>query len=122
VIWRARKGSNVSSPVLVGSHLYWFHESRGMAYCLNADTGDVVFEERLDPRPGLVYSSVTAADGKLYAISQEKGTYVLAAKPEFELLAVNTIADDASRANASIVVWNNRLLMRTDQALYCIGQ
>jgi outer membrane protein assembly factor BamB len=122
VLWRERKGSNVSSPTLLNGHLYWFHESRGSAYCLNASTGEVVFEERLRPKPGLIYSSVTAADGKLYAVSQEEGTYVLAAKPEFELLAVNKLDDDQSRCNASIIVSENRLLLRTDQAIYCIGQ
>jgi outer membrane protein assembly factor BamB len=122
VLWRTGKGSNVSSPVYVDGYLYWFHESRGMAYCLDAKTGDVVYEERLFPRPDLIYSSVTFADGRLYAVSQHQGAYVLAAKPEFELLAVNKLADDTTRTNASIVISNNQLLLRTDKAIYCIGQ
>jgi outer membrane protein assembly factor BamB len=122
VLWTTGKGSNVSSPVYLDGHLYWFHESRGMAYCLDAKTGDVVYEERLDPRPGLIYSSVTAADGKLYGVSQERGTYVVAARPEFEQLAVNVFQDDPTRSNASIVVTDNQLIMRTDKAIYCIGR
>lgn len=122
VLWTASKGSNVSSPVYIDGYLYWYHESRGMAYCLNAETGDVVYEKRLSPRPGLIYSSVTAADGKLYAVSQEKGTYVLAAKPEFEQLAVNQFENDDTRCNASIVVTDNQILLRTDKAIYCIAQ
>ncbi len=122
VIWTARKGSNVSSPVYLDGYLYWYHESRGMAYCLNAETGEVVYGERLSPRPGLIYSSVTAADGKLYAVSQEKGTYVLPAKPKFEQLAVNRFEDDDTRCNASIVVTDNQILLRTDKAIYCIAK
>ena len=80
------------------------------------------YEERLTPQPGLVYSSVTAADGKLYVVSQDKGAYVLAAKPEFKQLAVNVFADDNSRTNASIAVSDNQLILRTDKAVYCIGQ
>ena len=121
VLWKTGSGSNVSSPVYLDGFLYWFHESRGIVNCLNATTGESVYQERLDPRPGLVYSSVTAADGKLYAISQEDGTFVLAAKPEFELLAVNVFEDDRTRSNASIIVSNNQLLLRTDKALYCLG-
>lgn len=122
VLWRVGKGSNVSSPVYVDGHIYWFHDSRGMAYCLDAKTGETVYEGRLEPRPGLIYASVTAADGKLYAPSREGGTYVLAAKPKFEQLAVNVFDDDKTRTNASIVVSDNQLIMRTDQAIYCIGQ
>ena len=122
VLWTVGKGNNVSSPVYHEGHLYWFHESRGMVYCLNAKTGETVYEQRLAPGPGLVYSSVTAADGKLYAVSQKGATYVLAAKPEFELLAVNAFEDDDTRTNASIVITDNRLIVRTDKAIYCIGQ
>jgi hypothetical protein len=46
---------------------------------------------------------------------------VLAAEPKFKLLAHNTFEDDSSRANASIAVVNGELLLRTDQALYCIA-
>lgn len=122
VLWTTGKGSNVSSPVYLDGRLYWFHESRGMAYCLDAKSGEVLYEERLDPRPGLIYASVTAADGKLYAPSQENGTYVLAAAPAFKQLAVNVIGDDTSRTNASIAVSENQLLLRTDKAIYCIGR
>jgi hypothetical protein len=102
--------------------LYWVHDTRGIAYCLNAETGDVVCDDRLRERPGVVYASATAADGKLYVPTREKGTFVLEAKPEPRLLAVNTFADDDSRTNASVVVHDNQLLLRTDNALYCIGQ
>lgn len=122
VLWTAAKGSNVASPIYAAGHLYWFHESRGIAYCLNAETGEVVYEKRLTPRPGLIYSSVLAADGKLYAISQNNGTYVLAAMPQFKQLAVNTIEGDDTRSNASIVVWNDQLIMRTDSTIYSIGK
>ncbi|NUQ63448.1 MAG: PQQ-like beta-propeller repeat protein [Pirellulales bacterium] len=122
VLWTADKGSNVSSPVYLDGHLYWFHESRGMAYCLNAKTGEVVYESRLEPRPGLIYASVTAADGKLYAPSQEQGVYVVEAKPTFKQLAVNVLEEDSSRTNASIVVSRDRLILRTDKAIYCIGR
>lgn len=122
VLWTTDRDSNVSSPVYLDGYLYWCHESRGKAYCLDAKTGKVVYEESLTPRPGLIYASVTAADGKLYAPSQEKGTYVLAANPEFQQLAVNKFQDDSSRTNASVAVSNNQLIMRTDNAVYCIGQ
>ena len=122
VLWTAKKGSNVASPVYLDGYLYWCNELRGKAYCLNAKTGQVVYDESLTPKPGLMYASVTAADGKLYIPSREKGTYVLAAEPKFRQLAVNQFEDDASRTNASMAVSSNQLIMRTDKALYCIGR
>ncbi len=122
LLWTTKKGSNVSSPVLLDGHLYWSHESRGVMYCLNAKTGEVVYEDKLDPKPDLIYASITAADGKLYMPSQENGTYVVAAQPTFKQLAVNKFQDDTSRTNACITVSNNQLLMRTDQAIYCIAK
>lgn len=121
-LWTKNRGSNVSSPVVVGGHLYWVHERRGTAYCLSAKTGEIVFEERLAPRPGLVYSSMLAADGKLYCISQHNGTYVLAIGKKFKLLAHNTFANDDSRTNACPVAHRGQLLLRTDGFLYCLGQ
>lgn len=122
LLWTTGKGSNVSSPVYYQGHLYWVNEKKGTAYCLDAATGNAVYETRLQPNPGIVYSSVLIADGKIYALSQHNGTFVFAAKPEFELLAHNQFADDDSRANASPVTSGGRLLLRTDRYLYCLGQ
>lgn len=123
VLWRVGKGSNVSSPTYHDGHLYFFQESKGIAFCLDAATGDVKFQQRMEPRPGLVYSSPLLADGKIYVVSQASGTYVLAAKPEYELLAVNHVGDPDNpiRSNASIAEADNLLYLRNDDALYCIG-
>lgn len=121
-LWRINKGSNVTSPVYHAGHIYWAHESRGSVYCVNGATGDVVYEARLQPPPRLIYASPVVADGRLYYVSREKGTYVLAAKPEFELLAHNVISTDKSVFNGSPAVSNGQLLIRSDRALYCIGK
>ena len=109
------------APVYHEGHLYWVHDRRGIAYCLDATTGEVIYEERLSPRPGLTYSSATVADGKIYCVSQQQGTFVLAAKPEFKILAHNTFADDNSRSNASVVVSQGQLLLRSDRYLNCLA-
>ncbi len=122
VLWEVGKGSNVSSPAYHDGYLYWVHERGGTAYCLDAATGKIMYEARLEPRPGITYSSVTIADGKIYAVSQHDGTFVLAAKPEFQLLSHNEFEDDDSRTNASIVVSKGQLLLRNDKYIYCLGK
>ncbi len=121
-VWRKPKGSNVGSPVYLDGHLYWATDGGGIVCCQNAATGEFVYEKRLEPGSGTIWSSPVLADGKLYFVSQTKGTFVVAAKPEYELLAHNTFAEDDSRTNASPAVHNRQLLLRTDRALYCIGK
>lgn len=119
-LWTSLKGSNVTSPVFLDGHLYWMHEQRGVAYCAKVDTGEVVYEKRLE-QAGQVYASALLADGKLYYLTRDGRTFVLAAKPEFEQLAVNELRD-RSVFNGSPAVDGSRLLIRSDKFLYCIGK
>ena len=82
----------------------------------------MVYQERLQPGAGRIWSSPVLADGKLYYVSQHNGTFVVAANPKYELLAHNVFSDDDSRTNASPIVSNGQLLLRTDRRLYCIGK
>ena len=94
-LWEVNKGSNVSSPIYHDGHLYYVHEKNGIAYCVNAVSNKVVYEERIEPRPGLIYASPVLVDGKIYLVSREEGTFVLAAKPEYELIAHNEPLDES---------------------------
>jgi len=122
VLWRINKGSNVTSPVFHEGHLYWANEERGIVYCVEAEKGTVVFEERLQPTSGRIYASPVAADGKLYFLSRQSGAYVVDAKPQFKLLSHNAIKDDPGPFNANPVVSNGQLLLRSNRYLYCIGK
>jgi outer membrane protein assembly factor BamB len=121
-LWRKTKGSNVGSPIYHDGHLYWASDKEGILVCQDAATGETVFQERIEPRPGIIWSSPVLADGRLYVVSQRDGTFVFAAKPSYELLAHNVFAEDGSRTNASPAVSNGQLLLRTDRRLYCIGK
>lgn len=116
VVWRKRGNSLVSSPVYHDGLLYW-----GGTKCANAKTGEEVYSKRLSGQANF-YASPVVADGKIYYVSRFNGTYVTKAGPEFEELAHNTFGDDDSRTNASPIVSNGQLLMRTDRHLYCLGK
>ena len=109
----------MSSPVFLDGHVYWAHESREVAYCLKAESGEVVYEERLN-RAGQFYASALLADGRLYYVTRSGKTFVVSAQPEFKQLAVNDLSD-GSVFNGSPAVAGNRLLLRSDKYLYCIG-
>jgi outer membrane protein assembly factor BamB len=96
------------------------HDNLGVAYCAEARTGTIIYEERLS-RAGQVYASPVLADGKLYYLTRTGRTFVLNAGPKFEVLAVNDL-DDTSTFNASPAVAGDRLFVRSDRFLYCLGR
>jgi len=59
----------VSSPVYHDRHIYGM-DFLGQAHCLNAETGEEVYRERLDIAGAgdKIYASLVAADGKLYGV------------------------------------------------------
>lgn len=119
-LWTSFKGSNVSSPVFHDGHVYWMNDNLGIAYCAKADSGEIVYEQRMN-RSGQVYASPLLADGRVYYLTREGKAFVVAAKPEFEELAVNDL-NDGSLFNGSFAVDGSRLLVRSDKFLYAIGK
>lgn len=122
-LWvRPKLGTNVPSPVYCDGHVFSVREDGGVVTCVRAEDGEMVFEKRLEPSPGLIYASPLAADGKIYLVSRKNGAYVLAAGPKFKQLAHNVIEDDKSIFHGSLVPSGSRLLLRSDKFLYCIGK
>jgi outer membrane protein assembly factor BamB len=124
ILWQAEKGSNVGSPVYKDGHLFFINDSKGLATCLDAKTGEVVYEQPLASRQkrDRWYSTPLLAGDRLYCVSRQTGTYVLAAKPQFELLATNVISNDDSVSNASPAVSDGRIFLRSNKYAYCFGQ
>jgi alpha-L-fucosidase len=118
-LWTIGKGSNVSSPVYHDGHLYWAKDKSGIVYCVNARTGEVVYEHRLQPSAKEIYATPLLADGRLYYVSRENGIFVVAAKPDFALLAHTRLEGDESPFAASPVpLAGGAVLLRSDRFLY----
>ena len=122
VVWRASGvGSGITSPVFYEGLIYTVDES-GVAGCVDAESGEVLYRERLSHSGARFYASPVAADAKLFAVSREHGTYVLAAGRQFKQLAVNRFASDASIFNATPAISRGQILLRSNKAIYCLGQ
>ena len=119
-VWSKQLGGPIPSPVVYGDHLYWVSDN-GTAWCVRTRDGEKVYQQRLKDS-GTLYASIVLGDGKIYAVSRSKGTFVLAAEPRFEQLARNVFASDRSIFNGSPAVSNGELLLRSDKYLYYVGK
>lgn len=119
-LWESTTGANVTSPVYFDGHIYWASD-KAVQCCLKASDGEVVYRERL-PTRARIYASIIRAGDKFYVTTRDQGVVVLAAKPEYEELAINVIESDDGLVNASPAVVGNQLLLRTDAFLYCVGK
>ncbi|MBW3540998.1 MAG: PQQ-binding-like beta-propeller repeat protein [Planctomycetes bacterium] len=116
IVWQT--GNSVPkrpSQGLLGELLFMMNDS-GVASCLDARTGEVVWRERL---AGEYWASPLAGDGRIYFFSQDGRTPVVAADREFRLLAENRLD---TGFNASPAVAGRALYLRTFTHLYRIEQ
>jgi outer membrane protein assembly factor BamB len=115
-VWRVagKNPQRIGSGVLHEGHLY-LADADGFAECLEADTGRVVWKERL---AGRLWGSLLLAGGRLYVSNLEGETFVLEAGPRFRLLARNDLGEALYAAPAAS---GGDLFLRTYEHLYCIG-
>ncbi len=122
VLWENNETPKVATPLVYDGHLYWV-DNRGVATCVDGKTGKTVYKERLAVRGqgDKVYASPVLAGGKLFVPSRQDGTIVLVAGPEFREIGRSRL-DDSSVFNATAAVVDDRLLVRSNRFLYCLGK
>lgn len=103
-----------STPVWADGLLYLVTES-GMAYCLDSNTGQIAWKQRLK---GRYFSSVVSTAGAILFTNDAGQTTVVAAGREFKELASNRLGE---AVYASLTPVGDRLLARTASHLYCLG-
>jgi outer membrane protein assembly factor BamB len=111
----------VPSPTLYQDKIYFLEENQGVLTCLNAATGKPLYARRRIAGLTDVYASVGAADGKIYIVDRSGTTAVVDAGESGEVIATNRVAEDET-FDASPVFVNDRLLLRSNKHLYCIGK
>ena len=123
VLWTSRNSSYVATPLLHEGYLYWI-DDRGQAFCAAAETGELVYRERVDGmtqggRP--VYASPVLSAGRLYVVSRWSGTFVLPAAPRYEILAQNRFESDDSDFSGTPAISDGDIFLRSGRFLYCVG-
>ena len=101
------------SFVYAGRLLFCLKES-GVASCLEAETGQVVWVERLG---GAYGASPVLAEGRLYCLAEDGSTVVIGADRTFKILARNPLE---GLCKASPAISGGRIFIRSENSLFCI--
>jgi len=105
------------SPLLSDGLLYLVSGRGGEVTCLDASTGDQVYQEKIEGVAACWASPWLYGDNVYF--TDEKGvTQVIKAGREFELLHENVLED---KFWASVAVTKDTYLMKGVEKLYCIG-
>jgi outer membrane protein assembly factor BamB len=115
LLWQQRKGlPKVPSMLYVKPHLFAVSDA-GIATCMKAATGEVVWQERIR---GNYSASPVFAENRVYFLADDGTTTVVEAGPKFKVLAENPLGE---KVQASMAVSHGQCFIRSTRNLYCIG-
>lgn len=101
VQWQVGKGiPEVPSPLVYQKRVYLIRNG-GLLACRDLETGQVLYDERLDA-PGGYYASPLAADGRIYLASDRGVVTVLKAGDTLEILARNDLGEAVFASPAAV--------------------
>ncbi len=115
VLWKVPTGAPYVSSLVYYDGLIYMAGDVGVVTVTDATTGERVYQERIG---GVFSASPVAADGKIYLLSEDGETIVLAAGRTPRVLARNKLN---ARQLASLAISEGRLFIRSDGALFAIG-
>jgi outer membrane protein assembly factor BamB len=90
----------------------------GIVTCLDANTGEVVYEGGRMPVAQRFWASPVAFEGKFMLAGTDGEVFVIKAGPEFEVLATNTLGEPIY---ATPAISNGRIYIRSERNLWAIG-
>lgn len=117
-LWQlVRHNGGIGTGVLHDG-LYYYHDSGGIVCCLDLQTGETLWKERL-PGNGKSWGSFVLAGDRIYTLSQTGETVVF--KTNRASLEVLSEASVDEQTNSSLVPHQGGFLLRTHEALWCLG-
>jgi len=119
LVWEYRKGAAyVASNVVYAGYLYVTND-KGTITCLDAATGEVVYEGgRVPVPPAMLMASLLVVDDKIMMSTPEGDTFWITTGPEFSVTEHNSL-DEPIWATPAIV--EGTIYLRGNSHLYAIG-
>jgi outer membrane protein assembly factor BamB len=116
VAWTLRRNVALTPSLLFHEDELYMVSDSGIASCLDARTGKVLWQQRLG---GSYSASPILADGKIYFLSEDGVATIVKTGKTFERVARNSLGEQTL---ASYAVVDGALLIRTERHLYRIEQ
>ncbi len=116
VVWKLTRAVPNKPSLLLLDDLIFMVSDAGVASCVEAKTGEVVWTARVG---GNFSASPLAAGGRVYLFSEEGTTTVIEAGRSYKVLAENTLGDGFM---ASPAVVGNALILRSRTHLYRVEE
>ncbi len=110
--------ADVPTPAALGSRVY-ICTDKGEVACLDGPSGDVVWADQVERSRTAFSSSPVVAGGNIYITREDGTTFVLAGGDEFRMIGKNALGEDTL---ATPVFVDGKILLRTFEHLYCIGE
>lgn len=119
IVWHQEKAGNyMQTPIVVGDVAYFCFDN-GVLSAYDVTTGERLFQHRLGGG-GSGFSASPVSDGKkIYFPSEDGDVYVVAAKREFEQLAMNELGETFMSTPA---IAGDTLLFRARSHLIAVGK
>ncbi len=119
IVWRYDKGTAyVPSPLVHGNYLYLMTD-RGLITCLDAKTGEVLYEGGRPPVPATFTASLVGYGDRLLMTSEDGDTFVVKAGPKHEILRTNPIGEPVF---ASLALAQGTIYIRGEKHLFAVRQ
>jgi len=118
-LWhKVRDNGGIGTGVMWAGY-YFYHDSGGIVSCLDIETGEIRWKERL-PGASKSWGSLVLVGTRIYTLSQTGETVVFDANAErLQVLAQSSVAE---QTNSSLAPSDGHFFLRTHQALWCIGK
>ena len=105
--WEGSAAPDVPSPICDGKYFYMV-DDRGLVSCLDAKKGNLIWGPEKTTE-GIVSASPILVEGKIYILNENSVTSVVAAGPEFKLLATSEL--DGTYTLASPAISNSQIFI-----------
>jgi outer membrane protein assembly factor BamB len=120
IAWYLPQGGPYNPSPLVYGDYYYTLLDQGFLTCHDASTGKLIYgKQRLDREASAFTASPWASNGKIFMLSEDGDTFVVAAGPEYKLVGKNSL-DEMCMATPAIA--RGSLVIRTASNLYRIAR
>lgn len=118
-LWIQKNAPDVCTPLIYKDKLFVLDGKRKTISCIEPISGKV-FQKKQIQSTAFLYTSPTGADNKIYCMNLKGEVFIFSADEKLKLL--NHIIMNEPNKGSSISVSDNKIFIRTNTKLYCIGK